>query len=92
MSDSSTYHQWELLCFTRRPPHSLKTLTINLEGGDELCSFFFYFLVFFNCYHFSVDLHFSAQPLEKAETAGIMTDTEIMKTQCKSMQEIYKYI
>lgn len=30
------------------------------------------FLVFFN-YHFSVDLHFSAQPLEKAETAGIVT-------------------
>lgn len=27
--------------------------------------FYFYFLVFFNCYHFSVDLHLSAQPLEK---------------------------
>lgn len=51
--------------------------------------FYFYFLVFFNCYHFSVGLHFSAQPLERAETAGIVTDTETMKTQCKSMQEIY---
>lgn len=38
-----------------------------------------------------MDLLFSAQPLKKAETAGIVTDTETMKTQCKSMQEIYIY-
>lgn len=46
--------------------------------------FFFYFLVFFNCYHFSVDLHFSAQPLE-AETAGIMTlkQWKLNANQCK---------
>lgn len=64
--------------------------TTNLRGRQTTFIFLFYFLDFFNCYHFSVDLHFSAQPLEKAVNAGIVTDTE------NSMQinarNFYEYI
>lgn len=73
-----------------RPPSPRPRKDGPLNSGETDCvHFFFYFLAFFNCHHFSVDLHFNAQPLEKAETAGIVTDTETMKAQCKSMQEIY---